>query len=145
MQCTCAVYVAASASESVYTQGAVVKRKCLVDAGSAVALQHCRMFRRVVCLLPKQAVHALAQTSSPVLQGLCLPVEPPCVKLMRFGDRHALLPVVLQTVRCNAVCVSPSHSIHAPCAPAQCAKLWAQSFASAAHPATPDYFTVLGV
>ena len=103
------------------------------------------MLRRVVRLLPKQAVPALAQFSRLVLQRVCLSVEPaPLVKAC-FCDGHALLPGVLQTVRCNAVHVSPSHSTRATYAPALCARLWSRGFASAAHPEAPDYFTVLGV
>ena len=103
------------------------------------------MLRRLVSLLPQQAVPALAQTSSLVLQGLCLSAQPlllrrPCC----FGE-HALLPVVLQTARWNSLSVSPSHSTNAMFAPALCARPWAQSFASAAQPAAPDYFSVLGV
>lgn len=103
------------------------------------------MLRRVVCLLPQQAVPALAQTSSLVLQGLCSSAEPPLLRTTcRFGG-HALLPVVLQTAHWNSVSVSLSHFIHATCALALCARPRAQSFASAAHPAAPDYFSVLGV
>ena len=104
------------------------------------------MIRRVVCLLPQQAVPALAQTSSLVLQGLCSSAEPPCMlpKTFRYGG-PALLPVVLQPARWISVSVSFSHSTLATFAPALCARPWAQSFASAAHPTAPDYFSVLGV
>ena len=102
------------------------------------------MLRRVVCLLPQQAVPALAQTSSLVLQGLCSSAEPPLLrKTFRYGG--PALPVVLQPARWNSVSVSFSHSTLATFAPALCARPWAQSFASAAHPTAPDYFSVLGV
>ena len=101
------------------------------------------MFRRVVCL-PKKAVLALAQTSRLVPQRLCLSVDPPPVGACFFYG-HALLPLVLQTVRWDAVFVSPRQCTHATWAPAHSTKLRAESFASAAHPTGPNYFTVLGV